>query len=160
MKAHPSSPCSWYLLSAPRTICTYTIWGSSGPNKSHVLITFEGVMTSGLQPIFIWFQSEGQRAGYASHTLRLSSPSTTCHSVRAGTTASVTQIHQNRFTFRGLLSLYFNNTSKKQQRPGNTCPPDVTVFILREFMLFSWCFLLFWSLRFNDNSALLFYVHS
>lgn len=43
----------------PRTICTCIIWGSSSPNKSHVLITFEGVMTSGPQPILIWFQSWG-----------------------------------------------------------------------------------------------------
>lgn len=141
MKAHPSSPCSWYLLSAPRTICTYTIWGSSGPNKSHVLITFEGVMTSGLQPIFIWFQSEGQIAGYASRTLRLSSCSATCHSFQSWNHdfchTSPDQIHQNRFTFCGPLNLYFNDTSKKQERLSNTCPPDVTVFILREFMLFS-----------------------
>lgn len=74
MKAHPSTPCSSYLSSAPLTICTYTIWGSSGPNKSHVLITFEGVMTSGPQPIFIWFTSNGQGTGYASDMLQLSCP--------------------------------------------------------------------------------------
>lgn len=62
----------------PLTICTYIIWGSSGPNKSHVLITFDGVMTSGLQPIFIWFQSKGQRTGYASDTFQLSSSPYTC----------------------------------------------------------------------------------
>lgn len=62
----------------PLTICTYIIWGSSGPNKSHVLITFEGVMTSGQQPIFIWFQSKGQRTGYASDTFQLSSSPFTC----------------------------------------------------------------------------------
>lgn len=43
----------------PQTICTCIIWGSSSPNKTHVLITFEGVMTSGPQPILIWFQSQG-----------------------------------------------------------------------------------------------------
>lgn len=43
----------------PQTICTCIIWGSSSPNKSHVLITFEGVMTSGPQPILICFQSQG-----------------------------------------------------------------------------------------------------
>ena len=60
------------------TICTYIIWGSSGPNKSHVLITFEGVMTSGPQPIFIWFQSEGRWTGYASDTLQSSLSDSTC----------------------------------------------------------------------------------
>lgn len=81
MKAHPSTPCSWCLSSTLPllpTICTYIIWGSSGPNKSHVLITFEGVMTSGPQPIFIWFQSEGQRTGYASDTLQSCLSDSTC----------------------------------------------------------------------------------
>lgn len=59
MKAHPSTPCSWSLSSTPLTICTFIIWGSSGPNKIHVLINFEGVMTSGPQPMFIWFSKRG-----------------------------------------------------------------------------------------------------
>lgn len=41
LKAHPGTPCSPYLPSTPMTICTYMIWGSSGPNKSHVLITLK-----------------------------------------------------------------------------------------------------------------------
>lgn len=88
-ECHGSSTSCWHestskhtllLISVicPLTICTYIIWGSSGPNKSHVLITFEGVMTSGPQPIFIWFQSEGRRTGYASDKFQLSSSPFTC----------------------------------------------------------------------------------
>lgn len=47
MKAHLSTPCSSSLSFGSQTICILAIWGRSKSNKSHVLITFEEVMTSG-----------------------------------------------------------------------------------------------------------------